>query len=356
MRVHHVAHLALREPDDAAVDDDVRVRPVEHEEVREAGHRHAEVGAGVAVPAAVQVDAAAADDLHRREEPRRLEAGAVDQHVELVQLAVDGHDALRHDPGDARRGERDVVAVQRLRPHAVVDDDPLGRRRVLRQRLLEQVGTLRVLRLDRLGEQLAQQVVELADRARLVGPVRVDLGHRAQQLGATSRTARSGTTGGSTARGGAGTGSPAGTSWVVRHGEHPVRRALEDLEVRDLLGDDRHELGRAAAGADDADPLAGEVDAVVPAGGVERRRRRSVSRPSMFGSCGRLSWPTALITALAWIVGLVAVLVDGAARVHVAVASSYTTDETSVLKRMFGRMPNSSTHSRKYLCSSALGQ
>ena len=26
------------------------------------------------------------------------------------------------------------------------------------------------------------------------------------------------------------------------------------------------------------------------------------SRPSIFGSCGRLSWPTALITALAWIV------------------------------------------------------
>ena len=103
MAVHHVAHLALREPDDAAVDDDVRVRPVEHEEVREAGHGDAEVGAGVAVPALVEVDAAAADDLHRREELRRLEAGAVEQHVELVQLAVDRDDALGHDLLDARR-------------------------------------------------------------------------------------------------------------------------------------------------------------------------------------------------------------------------------------------------------------
>src|SRR5207245_2025027 len=51
-----VAHTALGEVDDASVDDDVRVRPVETEEVREPGHRDAEVGAGVAVPMLVQVD------------------------------------------------------------------------------------------------------------------------------------------------------------------------------------------------------------------------------------------------------------------------------------------------------------
>ena len=270
--VHHVAHLALGEPDDAAVDDDVRVRPVEHEEVREARHGDAEVGAGVAVPAPVEVDAVAADDLHRRQELRRLEAGAVEEHVELVQLAVDGDDALGHDLLDARRRQRDVVAVQRRGPRAVVDDDPLGRRRVLRQRLLQQVGPLRVLRHERLGQQLAQHVVALADRPRLVGPVRVDLGHRAQQLGRSSRTARSGTTGGSTARGASRYWKPCGhLVAVVRHRELPVRRALEDLQVLDLLGDDRRELGRAAAGADDADALAGEVDVVVPAGRVERR-------------------------------------------------------------------------------------
>ena len=158
-------------------------------------------------------------------------------------------------------------------------------------------------------------VVALADRPRLVRPVRVDLGHRAQQLGATSRTARSGTTGGSTARGRSRYWKPCGhLVAVVRHREHPVRRALEDLQVLDLLGDDRGELGGAAAGADDADPLAGEVDGVVPAGGVERRPGERCRGPRSSGSCGRFSWPTALITALAVIVRLLAVGVDGAHR------------------------------------------
>ena len=83
---------ALREVDDAAVDDDVRVRPVEAEEVREAGHGDAEVGARVAVPALVQVGAAAAGDLHRRQELRGVEARAVDDDVDLVLDAVGGHD------------------------------------------------------------------------------------------------------------------------------------------------------------------------------------------------------------------------------------------------------------------------
>ena len=73
--------------------DDVRVRPVEAEEVREARDGDAEVRAGVAVPLLVQVDAAAAGDLHRREELRRLEAGAVDDHVDVVLVAVGGDDA-----------------------------------------------------------------------------------------------------------------------------------------------------------------------------------------------------------------------------------------------------------------------
>ena len=78
------------------------------------------------------------------------------------------------------------------------------------------------------------------------------------------------------------------------------------------------------------------------------------SRPSIFGSCGRFSWPTALITALAWMFASLP-SVSTVHTVHVAVSSSYSTEETSVLKRMFGRMPNSSTHSRKYLYSSARG-
>ena len=78
------------------------------------------------------------------------------------------------------------------------------------------------------------------------------------------------------------------------------------------------------------------------------------SRPSILGSCGRFSWPTAEMTAFAWIVPSWPAA-STVHTVHMAVASSHSTEDTSVLKRMFGRMPNSSTHSRKYLNSSERG-
>ena len=82
MQPEDVAHPALGEVDDAAVDHDVGVRPVEAEQVREAGDGDAEVRPGVAGPVLVQVDAAAAGHRHRGEELRRLEPGAVDDHVD----------------------------------------------------------------------------------------------------------------------------------------------------------------------------------------------------------------------------------------------------------------------------------
>ena len=48
------------------------------------------------------------------------------------------------------------------------------------------------------------------------------------------------------------------------------RRALEDVELADDLGELGHDLHRSGTGADDADALALEVDVVVPARGVER--------------------------------------------------------------------------------------
>ena len=56
--LHDVVHFALREVDDAAVDDDVGVGAVEHEEVGEVRGDDAQVGTGVAVPLLVQIDAA----------------------------------------------------------------------------------------------------------------------------------------------------------------------------------------------------------------------------------------------------------------------------------------------------------
>ena len=51
----------------------------------------------------------------------------------------------------------------------------------------------------------------------------------------------------------------------------PAGRALVDVELGDFGLDRRHDLDRAAAGADHGDALAGEVDVVAPLGGVEGR-------------------------------------------------------------------------------------
>ena len=67
------------------------------------GHGEPEVGPGVAVPPLVEVDAVAPMHPHRRQELRRLEAGAVDDDVDLVLHAVGGADALLGDLLDARR-------------------------------------------------------------------------------------------------------------------------------------------------------------------------------------------------------------------------------------------------------------
>ena len=66
---------------------------------------------------------------------------------------------------------------------------------------------------------------------------------------------------------------------VVVGGEEPGRGALEHTQLGDLVDEARDELGRAGPRADDGDPLAGQVDGVVPGGRVERRGRRSPLGP-----------------------------------------------------------------------------
>ena len=51
----------------------------------------------------------------------------------------------------------------------------------------------------------------------------------------------------------------------------PDRGALEDRQVLDLGGDRRDQLDRRCASADDADPLAAQLDRVIPARRVHRR-------------------------------------------------------------------------------------
>ena len=58
---------------------------------------------------------------------------------------------------------------------------------------------------------------------------------------------------------------------VHRIREHPLGGALEYGEVLDVVGDRGRDLEAAGAGADERDPLAGQVDRVVPGRGVKRR-------------------------------------------------------------------------------------
>ena len=71
------------------------VGPVEEKEVREVGHRGAEVRAGVVVvPRVAQRAAGPAADLIRREEPCCVEAGGEHEHVDVELAAVGGHDGM----------------------------------------------------------------------------------------------------------------------------------------------------------------------------------------------------------------------------------------------------------------------
>ena len=73
---------------------------VEQEQVGEAGHGEAEIGDRAVGPHVVRGDAAPAAESMLGERPgERVEAGGVDEHVELVQPAR-GPDAARLEPLD----------------------------------------------------------------------------------------------------------------------------------------------------------------------------------------------------------------------------------------------------------------
>jgi len=80
-----VVRLVLDHLDDRV---GVGVRPVEHEQVREARRRDALVGLGTLAPGVGDREPAAAGDVDRREELRRGEAGGQDQRVEPTLAAA----------------------------------------------------------------------------------------------------------------------------------------------------------------------------------------------------------------------------------------------------------------------------
>ena len=261
-RAHQVLHLRLDDEDRAGVAD-AGVGPGDDEEVGEAGHGRAEVGAGELVPDVREAYAVAPAHVVGDQAVGGVVAGGEDDHVEVEVLTRGGDDARLVEAGDAvgavvqggvRRRQRGIERVGQ--------DDPLAADRVVRRDLGAQ------LRVRHLGLDVAQG---LALRDPLEQPAAVlEADDPGLEL-PVDRGAQRALEGTQPQQPPLERGEDA-----VRAGEHPVGAALEDVELRDLGLDRGDDLGGARARPDDRDPLAGEVDVVVPAVGVEGVAREVV--------------------------------------------------------------------------------
>jgi hypothetical protein len=230
---------------------EARVRAEQEEEVREAGHRGAEVRARTAVPGVGEQTAAAPADLPGGRVVGHPEAGAEDDRVDLP--LDTGH--VDHRPcahlGDALGDELDVGLGDRRVPaagrqHALAADLVLGRHALAQ----DWIGDLarHVPPRAPLDDLHQRRPLDQAEHERLTARVdsRADdaLQHRqapvepALEAGDRPRRVR----------------------------QDPWRRALEDVQALHLGLDGGHVLDRRGAGADRGDPLAVDVEVVVPAG------------------------------------------------------------------------------------------
>ncbi|CAB4958103.1 unannotated protein [freshwater metagenome] len=178
--------------------------------------------------------------------------------------AVDGAHPGRRDLGDARRLERHVLAVEGLQV-LVVEARPLAAEGVGRRELRAGLGIvdlaaqepLRQPLPDRRDRDLRREVGGDREGQLDVGVARhprdaAGAGHAAQHRARCAPDPR------------------------VGFRQAPDRGALEDRQPCDVGRDRRDHLHRRRARADHGHALAGEVDVVVPAGGVHRRAREVV--------------------------------------------------------------------------------
>src|SRR4029079_9541822 len=113
--VRRPEHVPDREAGTAG--DRLRVRPVDHEHVREVRRHHAQVRAWTVLrPEVVDVQATLADEVGRPEVLHDREACRAYDHVHFGHGAVFGLDALRGPARDAVGDQVDVVARERLVP------------------------------------------------------------------------------------------------------------------------------------------------------------------------------------------------------------------------------------------------
>ena len=233
-----------------------RVGPLQHEEVREPGHGHGAVAAGTVRPRLVQGHAVATRDRHGTHEALGVEAGGEDQHVELVDGAVGGLDALGHDADDVVGHHVDGVTLD-LAVEAAGDDQALAQRVVGGGQLLAQLGVPH--RAQAAADHRPDQPTSPAGAGRglahglLEHPLPAAVGGAPQAgdhpvQGPSQRRVRQ-----------------------VGQAEHPVGRAHVEVEPLGHAGQGRGDLDAGRTGPDHADALTVEADVVVPARRVEAR-------------------------------------------------------------------------------------
>ena len=263
------------------------LRSGDDEQVREALTVQSKESTGaLGLPLLAERTAVAADDHVKRRGRHPLEAGGVDQDVERIFLAV-VHDPASIDLADAHRGgvnqvhvgfvERGQVLVvegRTLAPIGVVGLEGLGGLLVGHDGIDPGADLLHdpEVRLELLLDQLLGReatrmllaLLEVVDDAREVVVVGLDGG---TTLGDASKASPPRT--GPTLLLLPGLDLFLGRGPLVA-GVDGRRRALEDVQLAHHLRQLGNGLHRRCPGADDANPLPGEIDVVVPARRVER--------------------------------------------------------------------------------------
>ena len=216
-----------------------------------------------------------------------------------------------HDALDAGAHELDVGLLQAREPRAVVLEHPLRRRRVVGHRPWPRAGRV-VAELRRASSAPNELAASRRSPALIASGRRRRSRDRSRLRSMVSPDAR-------VEREEA---EPPAVERQVAHRpalavghlpvvvgvrEHPLRGALEHGELLDLVGDRRRDLEAAGAGADEREARAVGSRPSGPSAAEWNDGPAKSSMPGMSGSCGRFSAPTALMTARASSVSVVAV-------------------------------------------------
>ena len=89
-----------------------RIRPDEHEKIRESRHRHAEQGRGAVAPELAEIGAVAADDAQGRKQVGATKPGGEDEGVERAFNTIRRDDAAIADLFDGIGDQLDIFASE----------------------------------------------------------------------------------------------------------------------------------------------------------------------------------------------------------------------------------------------------